>query len=92
MDVPCYSARFISPFAQALSSYEGYAAESLEKLRTIDPGDAALRYLLHDDDATFGEIAFRLGFSHVEAFHRAFRRWTGTTPLAYRRSRGVRLA
>lgn len=30
------------------------------------------------------EVAFQLGFSHVESFNRAFKRWTGTTPLVYR--------
>ncbi len=29
------------------------------------------------------EISFLLGFSEPSAFHRAFRRWTGTTPQAY---------
>jgi YesN/AraC family two-component response regulator len=33
-----------------------------------------------------GEIGFLLGFSEVSAFHRAFRRWTGWPPLAYRRA------
>jgi AraC-like DNA-binding protein len=47
--------------------------------------ELALRYVSHPELA-FTEIAFRLGFSHVEAFYRAFRRWTGQTPLGYRRA------
>jgi AraC-like DNA-binding protein len=30
------------------------------------------------------EITTLLGFSHVQGFHRAFKRWTGHTPLRYR--------
>jgi len=30
------------------------------------------------------DISARLGFSRVQGFHRAFRRWTGQTPLQYR--------
>ena len=33
-----------------------------------------------------GEIAFLLGYSEPSAFYRFFRRWTGSTPLAYRRA------
>ena len=36
-------------------------------------------------DVSLSEIAFLLGFSQVGAFHRAFKRWTGTTPFEYRR-------
>ena len=36
---------------------------------------------------TVTEIAFLLGYSEVSAFNRAFRRWTGSTPLAYRKVR-----
>ncbi|HMJ10096.1 MAG TPA: AraC family transcriptional regulator ligand-binding domain-containing protein [Polyangiaceae bacterium] len=38
-------------------------------------------------DQPFSEIAAALGFSQPAAFHRAFRRWTATTPLQYRRQR-----
>lgn len=35
---------------------------------------------------SFAEIAWMLGYSEPSAFHRAFRRWTGTTALAWRAS------
>lgn len=46
--------------------------------------DLALKYLAHGTtDLT--EIAFLLGYSELSAFDRAFRRWTGSTPLAERK-------
>jgi AraC-like DNA-binding protein len=47
----------------------------------------ALNYL-RDCKHTLTEIAFLLGYSEVSAFNRAFKRWTGKTPMDYRR--GVR--
>lgn len=45
----------------------------------------ALRYLLRSD-LRISEVVFLLGFSEVATFYRAFRRWTGQTPVEYRRS------
>jgi AraC-like DNA-binding protein len=42
--------------------------------------------LLADPALPLAEVAFRLGFSGASAFHRAFRKWTGTTPLRHRRA------
>lgn len=43
---------------------------------------------LSERQLAIGEIAFLLGFSEPSAFHRAFKRWTGHAPLAYRESGG----
>lgn len=42
------------------------------------------RDLLRDSSDTIGEIAFQTGFSEQSAFSRAFKRWTGISPLDYR--------
>ena len=41
------------------------------------------RYL--DDGLSIAEISFLLGFSEPSAFFRAFKRWTGVTPVEARR-------
>jgi AraC-like DNA-binding protein len=70
------------------SLQRGLAAEGTRLSTVIDElrRDLAVGHL----DAgrlSLAEIGFVLGFSEPSAFHRAFRRWTGTTPDAYRRSR-----
>lgn len=40
---------------------------------------------LRAPDRTISEVAFLVGFNEVGAFTRAFRRWTGELPSAYRR-------
>jgi AraC-like DNA-binding protein len=41
---------------------------------------------LAESNQSIAEISFLLGFAEVRAFHRAFKRWTGSTPAAYRQS------
>jgi AraC-like DNA-binding protein len=40
--------------------------------------------LLKEREMTLSELAFRLGYSDLRPFARAFKRWTGTTPGSYR--------
>jgi AraC-like DNA-binding protein len=47
--------------------------------------EMAFAYVL-DRRLEMTEVAFLLGFSHVESFYRAFKRWTGETPVAYRKA------
>ena len=41
-----------------------------------------------DEYGALSEIAFLTGYSEQSAFNRAFKRWMGVTPAAYRKSRG----
>lgn len=56
---------------------------SLREIRETVLRDAAVTALV-DGDESLGEISQRLGFSEPSAFTRAFRRWTGSPPSAYR--------
>jgi AraC-like DNA-binding protein len=40
--------------------------------------------LLDDRRLSVGEIAARLGYTELPNFTRAFRKWTGMTPVGYR--------
>jgi AraC-like DNA-binding protein len=44
----------------------------------------AAEVYLADATLSIGEIAYLLGYSEPGALHRAFKRWHGTTPQAFR--------
>jgi AraC-like DNA-binding protein len=45
--------------------------------------EAADTYL-NNQTLSIGEVAYLLGYSEPAAFHRAFKRWQGITPQAFR--------
>lgn len=66
----------------------GREGTSFQELKDHVRRDAAIAGLAESDEPIAG-LATRLGFSEDTAFHRAFRRWTGTTPGAYRDTGGA---
>lgn len=52
-------------------------------LRDAARREAALE-MVSDTQAKLEGIASELGFAEYSTFHRAFRRWTGTSPTEYR--------
>ena len=65
--------------------HRSLAAEGTSYRRLLDQLrlDFAERHLT-DDRMSVAEVAFLLGFSELSAFHRAFKRWTGRTPVTFR--------
>ena len=49
--------------------------------------DVALYHLTHRDEPSINAIAFKVGFTEPSTFHRAFKKWTGLTPGAYREAK-----
>ena len=66
------------------------AAEGLRFTDVLDERrrEAGQRYLA-GNAGTAEEVAFLLGFATPSSFFRAFKRWTGSTPEAWRRARPV---
>ncbi|WP_342553123.1 AraC family transcriptional regulator [Paenibacillus sp. FSL R7-0652] len=42
------------------------------------------KMLMEQPDLSLGEIAIKLGYTHLSHFSRQFKRWTGQSPLLYR--------
>jgi len=90
-EIQCTRAATVPRVARALRMSRRTMSRRLEQEGTsfAEELDNARRELaiayVHEAETPLKEVAFRLGFSHAESFHRAFKRWTGETPLAYRR-------
>lgn len=64
---------------QRLASYSVQYTDILETLR-----ERRARQYLEQGEASIVDIAGELGYAEQSSFTRAFKRWTGMTPLAYR--------
>lgn len=71
----------ISP--QTLRRHLREEDSSFQELKDHLRRDLAI-YHLGRDELSIQDIAEQLGFSEPSAFHRAFKKWTGLTPGAYR--------
>lgn len=71
----------ISP--QTLRRHLREEGSSFQELKDQLRRDIAI-YHLSRADLSLQQIAEQLGFSEPSAFHRAFKKWTGVTPGAYR--------
>ena len=73
--------------AQGRTLQRGLAARGTSHLVLVDETrhEQAAR-LLEDRSLSIGAISDALGFSEPSAFHRSFKRWTGTTPGEARRA------
>ncbi|MBJ2157337.1 AraC family transcriptional regulator [Variovorax sp. IB41] len=60
---------------------------TFQQVKDVLRRDIAVQKLLKSRES-IAAIARATGFATVSAFHRAFRSWTGSTPLAYRRQAG----
>ena len=63
--------------ADEAQTYNAIAGEALT---------VVAKQFLRDDRYTIQEASYELGFSDTSTFHRAFKRWTGSTPNAYRQA------
>jgi AraC-like DNA-binding protein len=79
-------ARRLATTPRTLQRRLARAGTSFESLRDGARREAAAAYLA-DTALSIGEIGYLLGYSEPAAFHRAFKRWHGTTPQAFRAGR-----
>jgi AraC-like DNA-binding protein len=82
-DVTAHAVSAAFPYtARTLRRRLAAEGTSLTQLLDVVRAERA-RAELTAKDASIKAVAARLGFGSVTAFHRAFRRWTGSTPAAF---------
>jgi len=79
-------ARAVGLSARTLQRRLREHGRSFEELRD-EARRTAAEVALTDSRLPIAQIAWLLGFSEAAAFHRAFQRWHGTTPRAWREAR-----
>jgi AraC-like DNA-binding protein len=73
----------------------GYSPRNLQRhLKSIDRSFGQIldnmraqtaKYYLQDPEIPIGEVAGKVGYLEASSFSRAFKRWTGSTPIRYRK-------
>lgn len=81
MNEACAYLGMTEPTLRRRLKSEGY---SFKQMKEDTRRDVAIFYIKQSDES-IENIAFRLGFSEASTFIRSFKKWTGVTPLGYRK-------
>jgi AraC-like DNA-binding protein len=81
---------------QSIAEQLGYSPRNLQRrLKSIDRSFSQIldemraqtaKYYLRDPEVPVGEVAGKVGYVEASSFTRAFKRWTGSTPMQFRKN------
>lgn len=80
------AAHFLGMSVRSLQRYLQDQKTSFSEILDSTRETLAKKYLV-DEALSIAEVGFLLGFSEQSTFQRAFKRWTGTSPLLYRKNK-----
>jgi AraC-like DNA-binding protein len=81
-------ARTLATSTRSLQRRLAAAGTTYQELLDSTRREAAARYLA-DNRLSVGEVTYLLGYSEPAAFHRAFKRWHGSTPQEFRQRQSI---